>query len=52
VVIGALLYIVNPELEDLLFTDPTGRMLLAYAGTSVLVGTLVIRWMVRRNTSL
>ncbi len=51
-VVGALLYAINPQLVDLLFTDPTGRKLLAYALTSVLVGTLVIRWMVRRNTAL
>jgi len=37
---------------DLLFTDPTGRKLLAFAGGSVLTGTLVIRWMVRRSTKL
>ena len=51
-VVGGLLYLVNPQLVDLLFTDPVGRTLLAYAGTSVLMGTLVIRWMVARDTSL
>ena len=51
-VVGGLLYLVNPQLVDLLFTDPTGRKMLAYAGASVLMGTLVIRWMVRRDTSL
>jgi tight adherence protein B len=51
-IIMGLLYEINPQTVDLLFTDPTGRKLLAYAGTSVLVGTLVIRWMVRRNTAL
>lgn len=52
VVIGGLLYLVSHESIDMLFTDPTGRLLLAYAVTSVLCGTLVIRWMVRRGTSL
>jgi tight adherence protein B len=51
-VVGALLYLVNPQMVDLLFTDPTGRKLLAFAGGSVLTGTLVIRWMVRRSTKL
>jgi tight adherence protein B len=51
-VIGGVMYLVSPRLVDLLFTDPTGRKLLAYAGASVLMGTLVIRWMVRRNTTL
>jgi tight adherence protein B len=51
-IICGLLYEINPQTVDLLFTDPTGRKFLAYAGASVLVGTLVIRWMVRRNTSL
>jgi tight adherence protein B len=51
-IIGGLLYTLNPQLEDLLFSDPTGRNLLTYAITSVIVGSLVIRWMVRRNTSL
>ena len=32
-------------------TDPTGRKLLAYAGASVLIGNLVIRWMIRREYS-
>jgi tight adherence protein B len=51
-IVGGLLYLINPQLVDLLFTDPTGRKLLAYAGASVLIGTLVIRWMVRRDTAL
>jgi tight adherence protein B len=51
-IVGGLLYLINPRLVDLLFTDPFGRKLLAYAGVSILVGTLVIRWMVRRDTAL
>jgi tight adherence protein B len=51
-VVGGLLYATNPQTVDLLFTDPTGNMLLAYAGTSVLIGHLVIRWMVKRETTL
>lgn len=49
---GVLLYWVNPKTVDLLFYDPTGRMLLAYAVASVLIGSLVIRWMIRRQTTI
>jgi tight adherence protein B len=52
VIVGGLLYMINPMSVDLLLYDPTGRMLLSYAATSVVVGTLVIRWMVRRDTVL
>jgi tight adherence protein B len=51
-IVGGLLYAINPQTIDLLIYDPTGNMLLAYAGASVLIGTLVIRWMVRRETEL
>ena len=51
-IVGGILYLISPETIDLLFTDPTGRKLLAYAGASVLTGNLVIRWMIRRNTAL
>lgn len=51
-IIGGLLYWINPTTVDLLFHDPTGNMLLAYAAGSVLVGHLVIRWMIRRETAL
>src|SRR4051812_48602764 len=51
-IIGGLLYSINPQSVDLLFTDPTGNKLLAYAAASVLVGHLVIRWMIRRETAL
>jgi tight adherence protein B len=51
-IVGGLLYLINPEIVDLLFYDPTGRMLLAYAIASVIVGTLVIRWMIRRETTI
>lgn len=50
--IGGLLYSVNPRTVDMLFTDPTGNKLLAYAVGSVLVGHFVIRWMIRRETTL
>ena len=49
---GALLYAANPQNVDLLFYDPVGNELLAYAAASVLVGHLVISWMVRRETQL
>ena len=49
---GGVLYASNPQTVDLLFTDPIGNKLLAYAVGSVLVGALVISWMVRRETEL
>lgn len=49
---GGLLYAANPQNVDLLFSDPVGNRLLAYAVASVLVGALVISWMVRRETEL
>src|SRR6266404_9434120 len=52
IVVGGLLYLINPQTVDLLIYDPTGNLLLAYAAASVLLGTLVIRWMVRRETEL
>jgi len=42
-----LLYLISPQSVDLLFSDPTGNMLLAYAIASVLVGHLVISWMIK-----
>jgi tight adherence protein B len=51
-IVGGLLYFINPQTVDLLFYDPTGRMLLAYAGASVVMGTLVINWMIRRDTAI
>jgi len=50
--VGGLLYCINPQTVDLLFYDPTGRMCLAYAVASVIIGSLVIRWMIRRETAL
>jgi tight adherence protein B len=50
--VGGLLYWINPQSVDLLFYDPTGRMLLTYAGVSVLIGALVIRWMIRKDTAI
>lgn len=52
VVIGGLLYLINPQSVDLLLFDPQGNVLLAYAACSVLLGHFVIRWMVRRETTL
>jgi tight adherence protein B len=51
-IVGGVLYWINPQAVDLLFSDPTGRMLLAYAVASVVIGALVIRWMVRRDTAI
>jgi tight adherence protein B len=52
VVVGGLLYLINPESVDLLWYDATGNKLLAYAIASVLVGHFVIGWMIRRDTAL
>ena len=52
VIVGGLLYLINPQTVDLLLYDPTGNRLLAYAAASVIIGSLVIRWMVRRETAL
>src|SRR5437868_6072568 len=52
VIVGGLLYLLSPQSVELLFTDPTGNMLLAYAVASVVIGSLVIRWMIRRDTAL
>ncbi|MET4320360.1 tight adherence protein B [Bradyrhizobium sp. RT5a] len=52
VVIGGLLYALNPQSIDLLFHDPVGQKLLAYAVSSVVTGHFVIRWLIRRETAL
>ncbi|MDA9542543.1 pilus assembly protein TadB [Bradyrhizobium sp. CCBAU 21362] len=51
-IIGGILYSISPQSVDLLFHDPTGNTLLAYAVASVLAGHFVIRWMIRRETAL
>jgi len=51
-IIGGLFYLFSPQSIDMLFSDPTGNMLLAYAVASVLVGHLVTSWMIRRETAL
>jgi tight adherence protein B len=51
-VVGGLLYSINPQTVDLLFTDPTGKTLLTYAVASVLCGVVVIHWMIRRDTAI
>jgi tight adherence protein B len=51
-IIGGLLYLINPQTVDLLFTDPTGNVLLSYAIGSVILGHFVIKWMIRRETAL
>ena len=49
---GGALYWINPQMIDQLFHDPIGNKMLAYAVVSVLIGHLVIRWMIRRETTL
>jgi tight adherence protein B len=51
-IVGGILYFINPQSVDLLLYDPTGNKLLAYAAASVIVGHLVIRWMIQRETAL
>ncbi|WP_349643121.1 type II secretion system F family protein [Bradyrhizobium japonicum] len=51
-IIGGLLYMINPQSIDLLFHDPVGNKLLAYAVGSVVTGHFVIRWLIRRETAL
>jgi tight adherence protein B len=51
-IVGGLLYSINPQSVDLLLYDTTGNKLLAYAVVSVIVGAFVIRWMVKRETAL
>jgi len=50
--VSGLFYWINPRSIDMLFFDPTGRMLLGYGVTSVIIGTFVIRWMIRRETTI
>jgi tight adherence protein B len=51
-IVGGVIYWLSPEMIELLFTDPTGKKLLAYAAASVVTGHFVIRWMVRKETAL
>ena len=51
-IVGGILYTINPASVDLLLTDPTGNKMLTYAVASVLAGHFVIRWMIRRETAL
>jgi tight adherence protein B len=51
-VVGGLLYLTNPKMFTLLFTEHTGQLMLAYALISVITGTLVIQWMIRKGTAL
>jgi tight adherence protein B len=50
--VSGVLYTVNPGSIDMLFSDPTGRLLMAYAIASVIMGALTIRWMIKRETSI
>jgi tight adherence protein B len=51
-IIGGIIYSISPQSIDPLFHDPTGNVMLAYAIVSVLLGHFVIRWMIRRETTL
>ncbi|MGY4478370.1 tight adherence protein B [Bradyrhizobium sp. USDA 3364] len=51
-IVGGLLYLASPQSLDMLFYDPLGNKLLAYAIGSVVLGHFVIRWMIRRETAI
>jgi tight adherence protein B len=51
-IVGGVIYSLSPETIDVLFHDPIGNKMLAYAITSVIIGHFVIRWMIRRDTAL
>jgi tight adherence protein B len=51
-IVGGLLYMISPQSVDMLFYDPVGNMLLAYAVGSVIAGHFVIRWIIRKETTL
>jgi tight adherence protein B len=51
-IVGGILYWINPQSVDLLLYDPTGNQMLAYAAASVIAGYFVIRWMIKRETAL
>lgn len=50
--IGGILYMSNPESVQVLFTDPRGRLLLAYAAVSIVCGMFAMRWLIRRETTI
>ncbi|MCG1009776.1 type II secretion system F family protein [Salinicoccus sp. ID82-1] len=45
VAVGTLIYVINPDYMSLLFTEPLGRMLLAGAAVSEIIGFIFIRKM-------
>ncbi|MFB6452390.1 type II secretion system F family protein [Bradyrhizobium tunisiense] len=51
-IIGGIIYKLSPQSIEPLFHDPIGNNMLAYAVISVLTGHFVIRWLIRRETTL
>ncbi|MFB6420504.1 MULTISPECIES: type II secretion system F family protein [Bradyrhizobium] len=51
-IIGGIIYKINPQSIEPLFQDPIGNNMLAYAVVSVVTGHFVIRWLIRRETTL
>ncbi|MBH5369047.1 type II secretion system F family protein [Bradyrhizobium glycinis] len=51
-IIGGIIYKLSPQSIEPLFQDPIGNNMLAYAVVSVLIGHFVIRWLIRRETTL
>jgi tight adherence protein B len=48
-VVGGLLYVINPGLMSVLFTDPRGRFMLGVALSSMLVGIWVMAMIIKRS---
>jgi tight adherence protein B len=51
VVVGAMLFVINPEYVGLLFTDPTGQKMLGIAVGMLLTGLYVMQQIIKRSLS-
>ena len=49
VVVGAILYTLNPSLMSVLFSDPRGRYMLGLAVLSLIIGVAVMALIIRRT---
>jgi Flp pilus assembly protein TadB len=48
-IVGGLLYLINPGLMHVLFTDPRGRFMLGAALVSLGAGAVVMNWIIKRS---
>jgi tight adherence protein B len=48
-IVGGLLYLINPGLMHVLFTDPRGRFMLGAALVSLGAGAVVMSWIIKRS---